>query len=244
MPSETVELGSPSPGQLSQVLVGRGAVVTAGQTVATMESRLEQATLNLANFRAQIETELNFRMAAYQIEQRTEKRFSSLAASDVATQHDKDQASLDSKMAAWRVLQAEEAIRVNRLEKERAEVALERRNIQSPINGVVVAQLHHPGEYIDSNPILRIVNLDRLHVEAILPMRLFGKVKTGMTATIVSEYADSKAMRATIDVVDPIGDVGSGTFGARLVLSNPQRAIAAGVKCRLTLDAEDQGANR
>ena len=244
MPSETIELGSPSPGQLSQVLVDRGSSVTAGQTVATMESRLEQATLNLAELRAQIDTELNFRMAAFQIEQRTEKRLSSLAASDVATQHDKDQASLDSKMAAWRVLQAEEAMRVNKLEKDRAEVALQRRSIQSPINGVVVAQLHRPGEYVDSAPILRIVNLDQLHVEAILPMRLFGKVHVGMTATIVSDFGDSKAMQATIDAVDPIGDVGSGTFGARLILSNPQREIAAGVKCRLNLELEDPGAYR
>jgi len=119
-PSQSVELGSPVAGQLSQVLVDRSSRVTTGQTVASIESRLEEATLNIANFRAGIESELGYRMAAYKIDQRAEERIFSLVQTDIATQQDKDRASRDVKMAAWRVLQAEENIRVSRLEKIRA----------------------------------------------------------------------------------------------------------------------------
>ena len=241
-PSQSVELGSPVAGQLSQVLVDRSSRVTTGQTVASIESRLEEATLNIANFRAGIESELGYRMAAYKIDQRAEERIFSLVQTDIATQQDKDRASRDVKMAAWRVLQAEENIRVSRLEKIRAEIALERRNIVSPIDGVVVKRYHSAGENIDSQPILRIVKLDPLHVEAILPMQLFGKLKPGMSTKVISDNNPTVELEAIVDVVDPMGDAGSGTFGARLVLANPEGAIAAGVKCRVQIEADRHAA--
>jgi len=40
-----------------------------------------------------------------------------------------------------------------------------------------------------------------------------------------------------------MGDAGSGTFGARLSLPNPNESIAAGVKCRVVLDNEQASVN-
>ena len=39
-------------------------------------------------------------------------------------------------------------------------------------------------------------------------------------------------------LVDPMGDAGSGTFGARLSLPNPDHLIPAGMKCRVELKAK------
>lgn len=237
-PSRSVDLGSPVSGQIHEVLVDRSSRVRAGQVVAALDSRLEQANLTIAEFRAQADTELNLRRSAYAIDRRTEKRLTSLAASKVASAHDRDRAARDARLAAWRLRLAKDDLQLFSLEKARAETALDRRKIRSPIDGVVVARLREPGEYIDDQALLRIVKLDPLHVEAILPMHLFGKVTSGMSAKVVSEYDASQAHRATVELVDPMGDAGSGTFGVRLALPNPQSAIPAGLKCRVEIETD------
>ena len=107
------------------------------------------------------------------------------------------------------------------------------------IEGVVVARMHNAGEYIEDQPLMRIVRLDPLHVEAILPMRLFGKVKPGMKAKVVPELNEGMGHEATVVLVDAMGDAASGTFGARLELPNPDEGLPAGLKCRMQLQAEE-----
>ena len=236
-PSQTVELGSPVPGQLHEVLVDRADQVTKGQIVASLDSRLEAANLEIARFKAATETQVHLRRAAYAIDRRTERRLSSLAATNVASKQDKDRAARESRLSAWRVRQAKDDLELYALEMARAEAALDRRQIRSPIDGVVLARLHNPGEYIEDDPLMRIVKLDPLHVEAILPMRLFGRIEPGMRADVLPELEGAGSHEAMVELVDPMGDAASGTFGVRLSLPNPEQAIPAGLKCQIRLNA-------
>ena len=238
-PSQTVELGSAASGLVSEMFVDRGVGVQAGQIVALLESQLEKANLEIAKMKAESDAEVNLRISNLELDLKTEKRLLSLGQSDVATLQDIDRVTRDANSSAWRMLQAKDGMKIYGLEKTRAEITVDRRTIRSPIDGVVVARLVEPGEYIDSAPLLRIVNLDRLHVEAILPMRLFGQIQVGMSARVYSEQKVGEALNATVDVVDPMGDAGSGTFGARLLLSNLKGDIPAGVKCRVQFQIED-----
>jgi len=235
-PSQTVDLGSPVPGQLHEVLVDRSDTVRTGQIVASLDSRLEQANLAIASFKAVTDTELRLRQAVYAIDRRTEKRLNSLAASKVASAQESDRAKRDARLSAWRTRQAKDDLRLYGLELARAEAMLDRRKIRSPIDGIVVTRLRNPGEYIEDQPLLRIIKLDPLYVEAILPMRLFGKVQAGMLASVIPEFHSGSAYPATVALVDPMGDAGSGTFGVRLTLPNQDQAIPAGLKCRVQLE--------
>ncbi len=235
MPSASVDLSSPVPGQLESVLVDRSDSVTAGQVVATLDSRVEEANLAIARFHASTDTELRLREAVHAIDLRNEKRLRSLKASKLISAQESDRAVRDARLSAWRTRQAKDDLKLHKLKLTRAEAALERRNIRSPIAGVVLARLHDPGEYIEGQPLLRIVKLDPLHVEAILPMRLFGKVKPGMQANVIPEIGTGSTYQATVALVDPMGDAGSSTFGVRLTLPNPGHVIPAGVKCRVEI---------
>lgn len=238
-PSQTVELGSPVSGLLHEVLVDRSDRVSAGQVVARLDSRIERANLDIARFRAANDTEVHLREAAYTIDRRTEKRLESLADTKVASAQDRDRAARESRLSSWRVKQARDDLDLFALELDRAQVALDRRAIRSPIDGTVVERLHNPGEYIEDQPLLKIVKLDPLYVEAILPMRLFGKVRPGTQARVLPELDDGTALEATVVVVDPMGDAASGTFGARLELANPNGEIPAGLKCRVQLGSSN-----
>lgn len=237
-PSETIEVGSPVPGVLQQVLVDRADSVSAGEVIATLDARVEQANLEIARFRANSDTELKLREAAMEIDQRTQKRLSSLAAQKVASKQDRDRALRDAQLSMWRARQARDDLQLAELELARAQVALEQRVIRSPIDGVVMARLRHAGEYVDDQPLVRVVKLDPLHVEAILPMQLFGRIEPGMTATVASEFSADRTHEARVSAIDPMGDASSGTFGVRLVMDNPDAAIPAGLKCRVQFEGE------
>ncbi len=237
-PSETIEVGSPVRGVLQQVLVDRADSVSAGQVIATLDARVEQANLEIARFRANSDTEVKLREAAKEIDQRTQKRLSSLAAQKVASKQDRDRALRDAQLSMWRARQAKDDLQLAELEMARAQVALEQRVIRSPIDGVVMARLRHAGEYVDDQPLVRVVKLDPLHVEAILPMHLFGRIEQGMTATVAPEFSADKTHQARVAAIDPMGDASSGTFGVRLVMDNPGGAIPAGLKCRVQFEGE------
>ena len=104
-----------------------------------------------------------------------------------------------------------------------------------PVNGLVVETLLRPGELMSSNqkdPIMKLVEVDPLNVELVLPVRLFGKIKTKQPAEVLPEEPIGGRHLAYVEVVDRVVDAASGTFGVRLRLPNPGNAIPAGVKCR------------
>ena len=59
-----------------------------------------------------------------------------------------------------------------------------------------------------------------------------------MGTAIKNLFTHGKPHQATVDLVDPMGDAGSGTFGVRLSLPNPERDIPAGLKCRVELSGK------
>jgi membrane fusion protein (multidrug efflux system) len=112
---------------------------------------------------------------------------------------------------------------------------LAQRSIYSPVDGVVVAVLLQPGELTSSNqkdPIMKLMEVDPLNVELVLPVSQYGKIKVGQKAEVLPEEPVGGRYEATVEVVDPTVDAASGTFGVRLKLPNPGTRLPAGVKCR------------
>ncbi|MDE3226089.1 MAG: efflux RND transporter periplasmic adaptor subunit [Nitrospirota bacterium] len=115
------------------------------------------------------------------------------------------------------------------LQRTNAEIAL--RTIRSPINGVVVERLMHPGEFTKQERLFRLAQLDPLRVEVFAPAALHGKVTVGMHAQVRPEAPATGVYSAKVTVVDRVIDAASGTFGIRLQLPNPDYKLPAGLKC-------------
>jgi len=70
------------------------------------------------------------------------------------------------------------------------------------------------GEYAHPDSIvLKIVQLDPIHVEVFLPVRLYPRVRLGMIASVEPEAPISGRFEGKVTVIDPVFDVASGTFG-------------------------------
>lgn len=103
---------------------------------------------------------------------------------------------------------------------------IERRVITSPIEGVVVDKLLHVGEWAQAGqPIYRIVQMDRLRVEGMIPAsRYMPENITGSPVKIIVKTPDGpEEFQATISFVSPVVDP-SGEFLIHADFDNPRKA--------------------
>lgn len=147
--------------------------------------------------------------------------------------HERDEVNTEARLAELELAQAEANRRLQALELEQAQANLELRTLRSPIEGVVMERLVAPGELVEDKPVFVLAQTDPLNVEVIAPVALFGAIKTGMRAEVIPEAPVGGSYVADVEIVDPILDAASGTFGVRLQLPNPQQRLPAGLGCQV-----------
>lgn len=82
------------------------------------------------------------------------------------------------------------------------------------------------------NPIMKLAEIDPLHVELVLPVSLYGKIKLGQQAIVMPEAPLVGRLKSTASIIDRVLDAASGTFGVRMILPNTKGEIPAGVRCK------------
>lgn len=234
---QNVEIRSSVEAVIESVRVRRGDLVRKGQVVVTLQSGPERAALALAQSRAQNQGDIKFAEAKLDIASKKLKRAQELFAQNFISANARDEAEAEHRLASEELLRARENQRLAALEAERAAEVLALRTIRSPINGVVVDVMRRPGEFgaiTFKDPILTLAEIDPLHIEAILPTNMYGKVRNGQRAVVMPEPPIGGRYTTKVTVVDRVVDAGSGTMGVRLELANPKGAIPAGVRCRVS----------
>ncbi len=230
-PYATVDVSSAAPGVLESVEVDRSDQVEAGQVIARLASGVERTELEIARARAGMDTEVHLWEATLEFDRQNRERVTSLHNRQVVSAQDREKAERDAEVSGWKLRRARDVHELRQLELNRALEVLEQKTIRSPIGGVVARRFKSPGEYVEDHPVVRIVRLDPLRVEAILPMEQFGRIADGMAADVFLETGEGNSNRAIVEAVDRLGEAASGTFGVRLVLPNPGHRLPAGVKC-------------
>jgi RND family efflux transporter MFP subunit len=239
-PSEIVDVGSAVPGVVESILVDRSDLVKQGAVLAHLESSIEQATLDLAKVRAQLNTAIELRQENAAFGYLTQKRNQALLHKAAISMQDMDQLKTETRIAELQVRQEKENKRIAALEFLRAQALLDQRTIHSPVDGVVMERFKSVGEYVENEPLLRVARLNPLYVEVIVPVAYLGQVKQGMQAQVHTRLPDPTEYLATVERVDQVADAASGTFGVRLSLANPDYQIPAGLRCKLDFFIEEQ----
>jgi len=238
-PTQTAEVAAGAPGVLESVTVERGARVRRGQLLATLNADVERAAVESAWARASAESEINALAAARDLARLKMKRMHALSQLEFNSRLEFENAAAEFEIADHRLQQAREAINVARRDHELASRQLELRQVRSPIDGVVADRLLNPGERVDGRPILRLVALDRLRVEVVMPATRFGRIREGMHASVRPEGLDGPEVGARVTQVDRFVDAASGTFRARLSVPNTDGSVPAGVRCQVVFTEVD-----
>ncbi len=207
-PSDRVEISSPVPGVIDEVIAERGDEISRGDILFRLKAGVESASVELARVKAEFS-------------ERKVERNQSLFAEDILTVHERDE------------IETELLIAQSELALKEQELAL--RTIKSPIDGVVVERKANGGEYVNVDPVLELATLNPLHIDLLLPSNYFGQINPGNMVKIKTETVKSKPRTAEVSIVDPLIDPASGTFRVQLVMPNPQNELPAGVRCSARL---------
>jgi RND family efflux transporter MFP subunit len=212
-PSLDVMVASPVVGVIDSIQVQRGDYVKKGDVLVKLRSEVEQATLKLN--RAQAE-----------YGQRTIRRNTELYQRNLISEQEKDEIIINNRLYGY--------------EMEQTKAQLAQKTIYSPLTGVVVEKLLDPGEYVGEDPILQVVQLDPLYVEAVVPAKYYGRIVQGSKANVTLDTPTNNYFETTVKIVDKVLDAASGTFGVRMQLSNPNYQLPAGLKCSVAFNLVDK----
>ncbi len=242
-PRQTVDVRAAVEGLVEQVLVDRGDRVRAGQVLLVLDSGVEKSNLELARFRATMAGSLKSAASRADYALLKLQRREKLADGQFISQQDRDEAAAEKRLADAELVQAQENQRLAVLEQVRASEQLRLRSLKSPFTGVVVERMANPGDLADNRdlrkPLLRIADVSMLHVEVLLPVTGLRKLQPGMLLDVMPEAPVGGKLSAKVKTLDPVIDVGSGTFRARLELPNSDLRLPAGITCKVEIPGLD-----
>jgi RND family efflux transporter MFP subunit len=219
------------------VLVDRGGTVKKGQVLVTLDSTVERAALEMAKYRAVMEGQIKSAEARVANSKIRSKRRDELHQQNYVSAQDRDDAASEMRVAEADLVEARDSRVLSRLDAQRLEAEIGRRQLVSTINGIVVERLQNPGELAQAGEggiaILKLAQVDPARVELVLTAGRFGKIKVGDVINVRAEAPFLKVYKAVVKVVDPIIDSASGTFGVRLEIPNVKNDVPLGAKCSL-----------
>lgn len=236
-PKQIVEIRSPVVGLIETIHVRRGERVRKGQTLVTIDSGVERSAAESALYRSTAMGALQ--VAESKLAAATDKaaRQQALFEDNFVSAQARDEAEADRRTAQAEVKSARENLEMARLEYQQAAEQIKRRQLQSPITGVVMDQYLNPGSVVDSGegkkPILKLAETNHLRVETRLGFQSYNKIIIGMQAKITPEKPLTGAYTGTVSIIDSVIDSASGTFGVVIDLENESHNIPAGVRCKV-----------
>ena len=247
----TVEVGSQLSGQIDEVLVDFNTPVEAGQLLAridpqTFERRVQEAEANLAVARANIavqqatidRAQANFDNSRQEFE-RQQRLVDRGSVSEQA---------LDNAEAAFKSAQADLAIARAQLQNaeanvvqreaslDSAQIDLERTDIRSPIDGVVINREVDPGQTVAASfsaPLMFLIaqDLTRIQIEANVDEADIGEVREGAEAEFRVDAFPDRVFRGQVDQVrlSPIEEQNVVTYTVIVTAANPDRRLLPGM---------------
>ena len=235
-PSSLVNLSPVTPGVLKDVLVQRGDLVEKGQVIATMNSDVEAATVEILETRAKSTAALEAQEARLSFINAQLERARKLEEQKAQSAVRVEEISYEKAIAESQLKQTQTDAITASLELNRARIVYENTKIRSPVDGYVVETTRSAGEYAGAdNHVATIAQYDPIYVEAFVPVNLYEEVRKGMIVKVYPEAPFDGYVEARIDAIDVILDTASRTFGVRASLENEGNRFPLGHRCTLEI---------
>lgn len=242
-PAQRVQIGTPVTGLLASVEVGRGTRVMPGDVLARLESTVEEANVSLARAQAEADEAVRAQQTRLTLAEADLSRSKKLVNSGSVATSKVEELEATVEIAKRDLDTEKRKMLLAKIELQRQQALLDRQSIRSPIKGFVADQSLRAGEFVrQDSPIMTIVQIDPLYVEAYVPVTLWGKIVAGSPGSVILDQPDRQSRPAKVTVVDKVFDAASGTFGVRLELPNPDDLIPAGQRCQVEFDVPAQAA--
>ena len=238
-PSRVLHLGAATDGLLTEVSVDRGDLVSAGDVVARLDTRVDEAEARLAHARAANVASRDSVLARIDDVKRRLADQEALLLDGFITPEEVDATRTELRLEQLNLAQDAEDRAMERLRAQRADAVLEQGLVICPIDGVVTERLLSPGELLSragQPEVLTVAQLDPLFVEVHVPVELYEQLEPGDVASVQLDAPGRPIREATLRVKDRDVDTASRTFRVRLELANPDHELPSGLRCRVRFE--------
>jgi RND family efflux transporter MFP subunit len=204
-------------GEVREIAVREGDPVTAGQVIARfvtadLDAKVAERAGALESARAQLALATKTRAMNTKL---LDRKFIS--------QNAFDSSESGFNVASGNVKSAEAQVKL-------AQIALRDAEVLAPLSGVVAKRHVQPGEKLPFDaPLLTIVDLSDLELQAMVPASDVPEIKVGMTADLrVDGFADRR-FAGRIDRINPAAEPGTRAILVHVTLRNPDASLRGGM---------------
>ncbi len=232
VPNRDVRISALVPGRVTSVLVAEGDAVQEGQVVAELDAR------PLEDRRRQAAAAVDHARTALESAKANFDRVGRLFEKGIASRKEVEDSRTETAAAQAAVEEGEAALRT-------ADLELERARIVSPISGRVVKRFVSVGEQVDGTsgePVVEVAGLDTVELAANVPAEYLSRVRTGMSASVLSPTWPDRTFAGEVIALAPAVDPASNAALARIRIPNPAHELRIGmfVEARIIV-AEHKG---
>ena len=236
-PTKQVDISSELSGTIRKVLVDFNTKVTAGQTLAELDTDKLQASVESARAKlTAAKARISNAQATVTEKKLDYERQRQLAARKVTSEHDHEIAQAAYERALASLESARADVSAATADLKLSETNLSKTCICSPINGIVLSRNVDPGQTVASNfqaPVLFTIAEDLSHMEVQVDVDEadVGKVKQGQSATFSVDAYPQKRFTAKIRELRFGSEVVQGvvTYKAILTTDNGELLLRPGM---------------
>ena len=226
-PAARVEVPTVIRGRIAQIVAKEGQPIKAGDTIAQLDSSLQEATVKLAEMKARSQTEIDYAKVALD---HAKNEFEKYAASGAVAPIELAGKKLAVQQAEAYVKKSIEMQQIEEQNWEREKLVLKQMTIKSPIDGYVHRINKQAGEAIDENqPLAVVVQTAKLNAGFFLGENYFGKIKAGDKVTVELATTPPMTREATVIAVDPFVDPAGHLFRVKMEIDNADNKIPGGI---------------
>jgi len=138
------------------------------------------------------------------------------------------QNAFDSSHSAFEANSA--TVRAAQAQVQLAQNALQEATVKAPLNGIVAKRMVQPGEKVaPDTPLLSVVDLSRMEIEALAPASEIPAVKAGQIAHFHVDGFAERVFEGRVERINPMTEPGSRSITLYVSVSNTDGALKGGM---------------
>lgn len=234
-PFRTIALSSDESGAIASLNVKEGDHVQANDVIASLDSRVQELQLEIAQHMEEATSQLMAAEYTYKKRMAISKQLEQLRDKGHASESELIRADMELSIAKAKFLAAQEEQAVREIEKRRAAVQLERRNIRAPFDGVVSKIHRREGEFLSPlrPELITLIQTDQLLAAFAVPSSMVSSFQLGNQYDV--EICGGQTVTGTVYAIGVETDAQSGTIVVKFLIDNGAHQIRAGESCVLNI---------
>lgn len=236
-PSRELMVESYIDGDLEELHVQAGDHFKKGDVLVSMDASIQEIAVEIARLQSESNAEISAAKARVEEAQAELDSLNEMARKGVATPREIRQAEARLAVTKAELELAVEskgiAVKQYEMERQRLELYTFKATFSGEVVAVATAEGAEEGAALRQNdPIMHLVQLDPLVARISLPESVVDQLKPG------SHYAlgvgqRTEPAKAKLKRIASVADLGSQLIEVEFEISNPERKIRSGVRCRL-----------